>query len=196
MKILFLIFSYLLGTIPTGYVFFWITDKKDIRNFGSGSTGATNLFRLKGWKLALPAILIDILKGAIPAYLALKLFSDLRMAVLAGFLSVLGHCFPAHLKFKGGKGVATTTGVFIILAFKPFLISLVIFIVVIAISRYVSLGSLLSILSYPFLIMVFNKQEETLFLSIALFILIATRHAGNIKRLIQGTERKFGEKEK
>ena len=196
MKILFLIFSYFLGTIPSGYILFWITDKKDIRNFGSGSTGATNLFRLKGWKLALPAILIDILKGAIPAYLTLQLFSDLRMAALAGFLAVLGHCFPAYLKFRGGKGVATTTGVFIILAFKPFLISLVIFIVVIAISRYVSLGSLLSILSYPFLIMVFNKQEETLFLSIALFILIAARHIGNINRLIQGIERKFGEKAK
>jgi len=194
MKILFLLFSYLFGAVPSGYIFFWVTDKKDIRNFGSGSTGATNLFRLKGWKLALPAILIDILKGAIPAYLALQLFADLRMAALAGFLTVLGHCFPVYLKFRGGKGVATTTGVFIILAFKPFLISLAIFIIVIAISRYVSLGSLLSILSYPFLIMVFNKGEETFFLSIALFILIATRHAGNIKRLIQGKERKFGEK--
>ncbi len=196
MKILFLFFSYLLGTIPTGYIFFWITDKKDIRDFGSGSTGATNLFRLKGWKLALPAILIDILKGAIPAYLALQLFSDLRIAVPAGFLAVLGHCFPAYLNFKGGKGVATTMGVFIILALKPFLISLGIFIVVIAISRYVSLGSLLSIFSYPFLIMIFNKGEEALFLSIALFLLIAARHAGNIKRLVQGTERKFGEKVK
>ncbi len=196
MKILFLLFSYFLGTFPTGYIFFWITDKKDIRNFGSGSTGATNLFRLKGWKLALPAILIDVLKGAIPTYLALRLFSDLRIAILAGFLAVLGHCFPAYLKFKGGKGVATTTGIFMILVFKAFIISLVIFIVVIAISRYVSLGSLLSIFSYPFLIMIFNKGEEALFLSTALFILIAARHAGNIKRLIQGTERKLGEKAK
>jgi len=196
MKILFLLFSYFLGAIPTGYVFFWITDKKDIRNFGSGSTGATNLFRIKGWKLAFPALIIDILKGALPVYLALKLFSDLRMAVLAGFLAVLGHCFPVYLKFRGGKGVATTTGVFVILAFKPCLISVAIFVIIIAISRFVSLGSLLSMLSYPFLIMIFNKGEEILFLSITLFILIAARHSGNIKRLIQRTEKKLGEKVK
>jgi glycerol-3-phosphate acyltransferase PlsY len=196
MKIIFLLLSYLLGAIPIGYVFFWITDKKDIRNFGSGSTGATNLLRIKGWKLAFPALIIDILKGTLPVYLALKLFSDLRVAVLAGFLAVLGHCFPVYLKFKGGKGVATTTGVFIILAFKPCLISVAIFVIIIAISRYVSLGSLLSVLSYPFLIMIFNKAEEILFLSITLFILIAARHSGNIKRLLQGTEKKLGGKVK
>jgi glycerol-3-phosphate acyltransferase PlsY len=196
MKILFLLFSYLFGAIPTGYVFFWISDKKDIRNFGSGSTGATNLLRVKGWKLALPVIVIDILKGVVPVFLALKLFSDLRVVVLAGFLVVFGHCFPVYLKFKGGKGVATTTGVFVTLAFKPCLISVAIFIIIIAISRYVSLGSLLSVLSYPFLIIIFNKGEEILFLSIAVFILIAARHSGNIKRLMQGTERKSGEKAK
>jgi len=194
MKILFLILSYLFGAIPSGYVFFWISDKKDIRNFGSGSTGATNLFRIKGWKFALPAIIIDILKGAVPVYLALELFSDLKIATIAGFLVVLGHCFPVYLKFRGGKGVATTSGVFIILAFKPFLISLAIFLIVIGITRYVSLGSLLSTLSYPFLIIIFNKGDEIFYLSIALFILIATRHFENIKRLIQGKERKLGEK--
>jgi len=196
MKILFLLFSYLFGAIPTGYVFFWISDRKDIRNFGSGSTGATNLLRVKGWKLALPAMVIDILKGVVPVFLALTLFSDLKVVVLAGFLAVCGHCFPVYLKFKGGKGVATTTGVFVTLAFKPCLISVAIFIIIIAISRYVSLGSLLSALSYPFLIIIFNKGEEILFLSIAVFVLIAARHSGNIKRLIQGTERKLGEKAK
>ena len=194
MKIIFLIFSYFLGTFPSGYVFFWITDKKDIRRFGSGSTGGTNLFRLKGWKLALPAILIDILKGALPVYLALKLFPDLRIAIISGFLAVLGHCFPVYLKFKGGKGVATTTGVFIVLAFEPCLISVAIWVIIIAISRYVSLGSLLAIFSYPFLILLFHKGEETFYLSIALFMVIVARHSGNIKRLIQGSERKFGER--
>lgn len=196
MKIIFLIFSYLLGAFPIGYVLFWITDKKDIRNFGSGGTGGTNLFRLKGWKLALPAILFDILKGALPVYLALKLFSDLRIVLISGFLAVLGHCFPVYLKFKGGKGVATTTGVFIILAFEPCLISVAIFVIIIGISRYVSLGSLLATLSYPFLIIIFNKGEEIFYLSIVLFIIIVARHSGNIKRLIQGTERKFGERVK
>ena len=194
MKILFLLFSYFLGAIPTGYIFFWITDQKDIRNFGSGSTGATNLFRVKGWKFALPGIVIDILKGVLPVYLALKLFSDLRMAALAGLLAVLGHCFPIYLRFRGGKGVATGTGVFIILAFEPCLISVSIFIIIIAISRYVSLGSLLSVFSYPWLIIAFNKEEEILFLSIILFILITARHYGNIKRLVRGTERKLWKK--
>lgn len=126
MKILFLLASYLLGSLPIGYILFWISEKKDIRNVGSGSTGASNLFRLKGWKFALPALLIDVLKGVLPAYLALRVLSDIRLAALAALLAVLGHCFPVYLKFRGGKGVATTMGAFAVLAFEPFLISLAI----------------------------------------------------------------------
>jgi glycerol-3-phosphate acyltransferase PlsY len=194
MNILFLIASYLLGSLPSGYVLFWISEKKDIRNFGSGSTGATNLFRLKGWKLALPALFIDVLKGVLPAYLAIRVLSDIQLAALSALLAVIGHCFPVYLKFRGGKGVATMMGAFAVLAFKPFLISLTIWLLVIGISRYVSLGSLLAAFSYPFLTLIFHNEEEIIYVSIALFLIVAIRHLGNINRLIKGEERKLGER--
>lgn len=194
MKILFLLFSYLLGAFPSGYVFFWITDKKDIRNFGSGSTGGTNLFRLKGWKWALPAILIDIFKGTIPVYLALRIFPELEFALICAVLAVLGHCFPVYLKFRGGKGVATAMGAYAALAFKSSLFALVTFILVIAITRYVSLGSLLATFCLPLFAFFFKSKKEIIFLGIVLFVIIIIRHLGNIQRLVKGNERKLGDK--
>lgn len=194
MKIIFAILSYLFGSIPTGYIFFFISEKKDIRNFGSQSTGATNLFRLKGWKLALPVLLIDFLKGFLPVFLALKFFQDKPFALFCGLLAILGHCFPVYIKFKGGKGVATTFGAYAILAFKPFLLSLAIFLIVSGASRYVSLGSLLATLSYPLFIFLFKGEVEIAYLSFALFFLIVLMHRGNIERLAKGKERKLGEK--
>ncbi len=194
MKIIFAICSYLLGAISFGYILFRIREKKDIRDFGSKSIGATNMLRLKGWSYAIPVGLIDILKGFLPVFLALKIFPDRSFALLCGFLAVLGHCFPVYLKFKGGKGVATTVGVYAVLAFKPLLLSLVLFLIIIAISRYVSLGSILSALSYPFFVFLFQEEMEIIVLSLAVFALIALRHKGNIERLIKGKERKLGER--
>jgi len=194
MKILFAVFSYLLGSFPSGYIFFYLRKKKDIRTLGSQATGATNVFRLIGWRFALPVIVIDLLKGYLPVFLALKLFQDKPLALICAFLAVLGHCFPVYIKFRGGKGLATTFGVYTALAFKPVLLSLVIFLIVIAISRYVSLGSLIAALSYPIFIFLFKEEAGILYLSLALFHLIMFMHRSNIKRLIKGTERKLGEK--
>lgn len=194
MKILFGLFSYLLGSFPTGYVLFSLSEKKDIRSFGSHSTGATNILRLKGWIFALPVILVDVLKGFLPVFLALRLFPDKNFALLCGFLAVLGHCFPVYIKFKGGKGVATAVGVFLALAVESLLISIAIFIFVILLTRYVSLGSLLAMLSMPIAIFIIQGDIEKTLLGIAVFLLVAIRHRGNIKRLIEGEERKLGEK--
>jgi glycerol-3-phosphate acyltransferase PlsY len=194
MKIIVAISSYLLGSIPMGYIFFYLSERKDIRNFGSQSTGATNLLRLKGWKFALPVLVLDFLKGFLPVFFALQFFEDSQFALICGFLAVLGHCFPLYLKFKGGKGVATTFGAYSILAFKPFLLSLAVFLIVGGTSRYVSLGSLLATLSYPFFILLFNVKAEIAYLSFALFFLIMLMHRDNIERLVQGKERKLGEK--
>lgn len=194
MKILLIVLSYLLGSFPSGYIFFWLTDKKDIRKFGSGSTGATNFLRVKGPKLAALVSLLDILKGAIPVYLALKLFPDSNTVFYCGLLAVLGHCFPVYLKFKGGKGVATTVGVLVILALKPFLLTLAVFILVIAITRYVSLGSMLSALSFPLFTLLFNNEKGIILLGLVLSALILIRHSTNIQRIIKGNERKLGEK--
>ena len=194
MKIIVAILSYLLGSIPIGYIFFYISEKKDIRDFGSHSTGATNLLRLKGWKFALPVLVIDFLKGFLPVFFALKFFQDKQFALICGFLAVLGHCFPVYIKFKGGKGVATTFGAYSILAFKPFLLCLAVFLIVAGASRYVSLGSLLATLSYSFFIFLFNVEAEIAYLSFALFFLIMLMHRDNIEKLVQGKERKLGEK--
>jgi glycerol-3-phosphate acyltransferase PlsY len=194
MKILFAIFSYLFGSFPTGYVLFLISEKKDIRNFGSHSTGATNVLRLKGWIFALPVILVDVLKGFLPVFLALRLFPDKKFALLCGFLAVLGHCFPVYIKFKGGKGVATAVGVFLSVAVESLLICIVIFFLVILLTRYVSLGSILSMLSLPVTIFLIQGDAEKTVLGFAVFLLVAFRHAGNIQRLVKGNERKLGER--
>ncbi|MBA7683248.1 putative glycerol-3-phosphate acyltransferase [subsurface metagenome] len=194
MKILFAGLSYLFGAIPSGYVLFYISEKKDIRNFGSQATGATNLLRLKGWKFAVPILLFDILKGVLPVVLALEFFEDLRFALVCGFLAVVGHCFPVYIKFKGGKGLATTLGAYAVLGFKPLLLSLGVFLLAVGITRYVSLGSLLAVLSYPFFILLFKGNLEIVCLSVVLFLLIVFMHKGNIARLIKGEERKLGEK--
>lgn len=194
MKILYALLTYLLGSLPTGYIFFLITEKKDIRNFGSHSTGATNVLRVKGWKFAFPVLAIDILKGAIPVFIALRLFEDQGFSVICAFLAVIGHCFPVYLKFKGGKGVATTVGVYAALAFKPFLLSLAVFIFIVLIMRYVSLASLLSTILFPLFIFLFQGDIQIIGLGIAVFVLVAIRHRENIGRLVRGTERKIGEK--
>lgn len=194
MKILYAIFSYLMGSIPTGYILFFISERKDIRNYGSYATGATNVLRVKGWKYALPVFVLDFLKGLIPVFLALIIFEDILFAVICAFLSVIGHCFPVYLKFNGGKGMATAAGVFAILAFKPLVLGLVVFILVVVFTRYVSLASLLVALSFPFFIYLFKGEVEIIGLSLAIFLLVVFRHLGNIERLIKRTERKIGEK--
>jgi len=194
MKILFAGLSYLFGAIPSGYILFYLSEKKDIRDFGSQATGATNMFRLKGWKWAVPVLLFDALKGILPVLLALKLFEDLTFALVCAFLAVAGHCFPVYLKFRGGKGLATALGAYGVLAFMPMLLSLAVFILIVGITRYVSLGSLLAIMSYPLFNLLYKNEIEIVCLGIILFILIVFMHRGNIARLIKGNERKLGEK--
>lgn len=196
MKIIFALLSYLIGSISTGYILFYITDKKDIRNYGSHGTGATNVLRIKGWRYALPVFVLDFFKGSLPVLLALKLFDDQSFAALCGFFTVLGHCFPFYFKFKGGKGVATAAGVFAVLAWKPLLAGFVVLILVVVISRYVSLGSLLATLSFLFFVYLFKEEQEIIRLSLAIFLLIVFRHWGNIGRLVKGQERKIGENSK
>jgi len=195
MKILFALFSYLMGSFPTGYILYFLSEKKDIRKYGSQSTGATNILRLKGWRFAIPVILVDILKGSLPVFLALKFFPDERFALFCGFLAVLGHCFPIFIKLKGGKGVATAVGVYLVLALNPLLIGIGVFILIVALTRYVSLASILAVMSIPFSIYFILGNQETAIMGIAIFILIVIRHGGNFQRILKGTERKLGEKE-
>jgi len=194
MTVLFLVFAYLLGSVPTGYLLYRIKEKKDIRDLGSTNIGATNVLRLTGWKLALPVALIDILKGAIPVYLALRWFPDSWVAYVAGLLAVMGHCYPVYIRFKGGKGVATAVGIYAVLAPLPLLCSIAVFVLIMAITRFMSLGSLTAFFSLPFFVWIFLTEIEIVVLGAATFALIVLRHRANIARLLGGTENKLGEK--
>jgi glycerol-3-phosphate acyltransferase PlsY len=194
MKIIYAVCSYLFGAIPFGYVLVLIREKKDIRDYGSQSTGATNVLRLKGWSYAIPVAIADILKGFLPVFLAMKFFPDQSFVLLCGFLTILGHCFPVYIKFKGGKGVATTVGVYAGLAFIPTVLTAALFLIIVTLTRYVSLGSILSILAFPLFAFLLNGDMKLIFLSFAVFALIALKHKGNIERLIKGRERKLGER--
>lgn len=195
MMILFALFSYLFGSIPTGYLLYLKIKKRDIRNFGSQSIGATNLLRLTDKKTALLAAVFDIFKGFVPVFLSIKLFDNLFFSLVCGFLAVVGHCFPVYIKFRGGKGVATTAGAYLALSLPSLLVLLVVFVIIIAITKYVSLGSILSIMTLPFTALIFGYDKNFIYFGIIIFSLIAFQHRENIKRLLQGKERKLGEKE-
>jgi len=193
-KILFAALAYLIGSMPTGYLLFRASEKKDIRSFGSQATGATNVLRLKGWRYALPVALIDMAKGFLPAFLALRIFADPELAVACASLAVLGHCFPIYIGFRGGKGVATAAGAMFAIALGPALLSLAVFVATIALTRYVSLGSILAALLFPLFMGLFGIPLRLIAWSLPILLIILIRHAENIRRLLSGTERKFGRK--
>jgi glycerol-3-phosphate acyltransferase PlsY len=194
MKILFAILSYLLGSVPTGYLLVRLTGHKDVRDLGSGSTGATNVLRVKGWKTALPVAVFDILKGFLPAFLALKWFGDPAFAALCGLLAVVGHCYPFSIGFRGGKGVATSLGAYAAIALWPCLASLGIFLVAVGLTGYVSLGSILGSIAFPVIVLATGGPWRVAVLSLVIAAVVILRHGGNIVRLISGRERKLGEK--
>jgi glycerol-3-phosphate acyltransferase PlsY len=189
------LFSYLFGSIPAGYLLVRSQKKLDIRDIGSRSTGATNVLRSSGWKLALPVAVFDVLKGFLPVTIGMQLFPGGNPIVLVfGFCAVVGHCYPVYIKFRGGKGVATSVGVYAAVALIPLLLFLAVFVLVIVLTRFVSLGSLAGTLCFPLFVYLFKGQTETICLGAALFMLIFIRHWENIKRLARGKERKLGEK--
>lgn len=194
MNALIVLASYLLGSVPTGYLMVRWTGRKDVRDFGSRSTGATNVLRVGGWKTALPVAVFDVLKGFLPVFLAVRILDDPLLAAICGFAAVIGHCFPFAIGFRGGKGVATSLGAFAAIAWAPCLASLGLFLVVVALTRYVSLGSILGSLAFPAVFLVSGGRKDVAAVAAALALLIVLRHWANIRRLLEGTERKLGER--
>ena len=204
--------AYLLGSIPFGYVLVKFARGEDIRLSGSGNIGATNVARSGAKGLGALTLLLDVLKGAAAVWIAAALAASsynrcagisetfglpcipaLNLMSLAALFAVLGHIFPVWLKFKGGKGVATALGVFALFFPKAVLISLVIFIVVLGISRYVSLGSILAALAFPIAAyFLYEPPWITLFLTAAVSSVVVLKHHQNIRRLVAGTENRFG----
>jgi acyl phosphate:glycerol-3-phosphate acyltransferase len=200
--------SYLLGSIPFGYLLVRIFHGEDVRQSGSGNIGATNVSR-KSPALGVVTLLLDALKGTAAGILSycfwiqhgfhtgtFDVLPFLPMAMAALF-AVLGHVFPVWLKFRGGKGVATGMGSFAILAPKAVLIAAVIFVLVVVLFRYVSLASIFAAASFPFLVygMYFwGRQPVVLTLITATSLLIIAKHHENIRRLLAGTESRIGAK--
>jgi glycerol-3-phosphate acyltransferase PlsY len=180
--------SYLIGSTPFGLVLTRLSGAGDLRSIGSGNIGATNVLRTGRKSLALATLVLDALKGAVPVWLAWRYFGP-DMAVVVGLGAVLGHCFPLWLKFKGGKGVATAAGVVLTLTPLVGLVILVLFILIVAATRYVSLGSVAAAIAASPTAYAFGQvQPAELYIMIGLIIVI--KHHANIRRLIAGNEAK------
>lgn len=204
-----IIISYLLGSLNFSIIFSRLVTKKDIRESGSGNAGATNMLRTYGKRFAVITMIGDILKVAVAIIITFAilgapmryLFSipndpqEVQNIMVykefAGFFCVLGHIFPVFFKFKGGKGVAACTGMVIMVDWRIALILFVIFIIVIAVSKWISLGSIVIALLYPVLIYAFYKNLILCLIALLFTLIVIIAHRENIKRLLKGTENKI-----
>ncbi len=190
--------AYLLGSIPFGYLLVRFFKKEDIRTKGSGNIGATNVMRSGSKGLGALTFLLDALKGYAAVFVIKQMMAgDSNAIAIAGLFAILGHIYPVWLRFKGGKGVATAFGVFLALALYAALTALGIFVVLFALSRYVSLSSIAAATAFPFLVLWLERERNTpLFLAVVFFtaFLIVVKHHQNIRRLLNGTEYRFGKR--
>ena len=187
------IVAYLLGSISFAVLLVRATTGKDIRAEGSGNAGATNVLRSHGRKLALLVALLDVAKG-VAAVLLMRLATlDPRWAAAAGFAAILGHVFPVFYGFRGGKGVATAVGAFLALSPLAVLVSLAVFLAIVATSRYVSLASVVALALLPPIAGLFFHAPRAVVSAAGLTaLLIVVKHLPNLKRLAHGEERKLG----
>jgi glycerol-3-phosphate acyltransferase PlsY len=189
------VISYLLGSIIFSFVVGKCFRGIDIRKHGSGNAGATNTLRVIGIGPALLVLVLDAAKGIAAVWLGIWLGQGSVWApILSGLAVIIGHNWPIFFGFRGGKGVATTIGVIATLSFLPTLIACIIAIATIALTRYVSLGSLILTALLPILLFLMNRPHEIFLASILIFIFALVRHRTNIIKLIQGRENKIGAK--
>jgi len=188
------VLSYLVGAIPTSYLVMRAARGVDLRTVGSGNLGATNLYRQLGWAYAVPAGVLDVLKGTVPVLVFGRLAGMTGMLpVLLGVTAVIGHVFSVFVGFKGGKGVATGSGVVLAVAPWAFLASLATWAVVVRVTGYVSLGSILGAVVFPVVAWLAHPELRHLTgLFAGLALLIIGLHQANIRRLLRGTENRFG----
>ena len=186
-----IILSYFFGAIPSGVWIGKIFKNIDVRDYGSKNSGATNSYRVLGAKLGIAVLIIDVLKGFIPLYIASKFNLAYNDLVILGLVAILAHTFSCFISFKGGKGVATSLGVFLFLATVITLILLVIFILVVYFTKYISLGSITAAFLLPIFTFFTHRDTYLFTLSVVIAIFVIYRHKTNISRLLSGTENKF-----
>ena len=192
--------SYLIGSIPTAFIVGKLVKNIDIRSCGSGNVGATNVFRSVGKKWGIIVLLCDMIKGLVVVLCATLFFQtgviDIKyLQCVYGIGAICGHNWTLFLRFKGGKGVATTSGVIVGIFPKALLLSLVVFAIIVVVTRYVSVGSILSALIFPLFLWLFYRHDNGfsvfLVLSLIMITFIIYRHRSNIQRLIKGEEHKL-----
>jgi glycerol-3-phosphate acyltransferase PlsY len=196
--------AYLLGSIPTGYLMGRVRGI-DIRQVGSGNIGATNAFRTLGTAAGILVLALDGFKGYVACHWVAPLayvlfvspdgsFPEARqyLAVLTGLAAIVGHIYTCWLHFRGGKGIATTAGVFVALAFQAVLVTIGAWTAVFAISRYVSLASIAAAVCLPIMVLLMKGSALTVFLTATVSLLALFKHKGNMQRLLNGTEHRFG----
>lgn len=205
--------AYLLGSINSSIIIANLFFKKDIRNLGSGNAGMTNVLRNFGIVPAIITTVVDFGKSLLAVYIAMLLMPTTSLLpsygmYLAALMSVVGHMFPVYFKFKGGKGVLTTAGAVLLIHPYMLLIAIAIFILIVFLTRYVSLGSVLCCSSFPITLTIHLYVEQggfsnfsfdlwyEILMSVAIVALVIIKHRGNISRLIQGCERKLSIKKK
>lgn len=189
--------AYLLGSIPFGLLLTRAFGRGDVRKVGSGNIGATNVARAAGLLAGVFTLMLDVAKGAGAVLLAERLSNDsASWMTVSAFAALLGHCFPIWLKFRGGKGVATATGIFLVLSPLACLAAVILFVLVVAFWRYVSLGSVSAAAAIPLLIYFLWAPRHAPPLTVTLgalaaALLIIYKHRGNLQRLLEGVEPKF-----
>lgn len=185
------VLGYFLGSISTSVIYTKWQYKKDVRQSGSGNAGATNVARVFGMKAGLITLLGDIIKLVIPMTTGYLLDGDLGAAV-AGIAGILGHCFPVYFKFRGGKGVSVAVTMALFLDWRVFLIGISIFLLVVLLTRFVSLGSILAAVSLPVTTLIFcGGNTPKIVMAVSIAVIIVIMHRENIKRLVTGKEPKF-----
>ena len=192
---LWLLASYFLGAVPTSYLLSRLFAGIDLRQHGSGNLGATNLYRVLGWKYAIPAAVVDIAKGVVPVLVFAPRVSDSQLFALAcGAAAIVGHVFSVFVGFKGGKGVATAAGVMLALAPAALLVAAAVWGVLVWLTGYVSLGSIVAAAVLPFAIYLLedSRTPALVWIAAAIAVAVIILHWRNIQRLIRGTENRFG----
>jgi glycerol-3-phosphate acyltransferase PlsY len=190
-----LVASYLVGAVPTSHIVSRTIAGIDLRQHGSGNLGATNLYRVLGWRYAVPVALFDIAKGAIPVLVFAPQVSGSELfAISCGVAAIIGHVFSIFVGFKGGKGVATAAGVMLALTPVALGVAALVWILVVRLSGYVSLGSIAAAAVLPVAVYLLDQPRtpELLWIDIAVALAVIALHRRNIRRLLQGTENRFG----
>jgi glycerol-3-phosphate acyltransferase PlsY len=182
--------SYLLGSIPFGFLLVKLSQGKDIRSFGSGNIGATNVFR-KSRLTGILTLILDAGKGALAVAIAGWLVGSASWMAIAAVAAIIGHIFPIWLKFKGGKGVATGCGAFLVLSPVAVLTTLGLFVLVAVTTRYVSAASVVATAMYPVWAYIYGETMPVLIWAAGGALLIVAKHHQNIRRLFAGTESRF-----